>query len=92
MLAKVKELSRDHPHLPWVAVDGGVSVATAAACAAAGANMLVAGTAIFSAGQSASSSSAVFARLADAVSQLQKLGADAQIVQTLQAEASMKGP
>lgn len=75
-------------------MDGGVGATNAAACAAAGANMLVAGTAVFGAGEGAGAapwSHDAFARLSDAVAHLQALGADAQRAQAREAETIVKG-
>jgi len=47
VLHKVAALRTAFPLLPFIAVDGGVSRASAAACAAAGANVLIAGAAVF---------------------------------------------
>ena len=59
VLGKVAELARIHPDIPYIAVDGGVTTETAAACAAAGANLLISGTGIFGAQQAASVKGAV---------------------------------
>lgn len=74
--------------MPWIAIDGGVNAATAEACAAAGANMLIAGTAVFGAGEGAgrevvhndvdSPLVGSSARLRAAVTRLETLGTRAQ--------------
>jgi len=77
--------------LQWIAIDGGVNAATAGACAAAGANMLIAGTAVFGAGEGfvsvcndlvdgahESPLSSSSARLRAAVAHLEALGTSSQ--------------
>mmetsp|Transcript_69743 Transcript_69743/g.131253 ORF Transcript_69743/g.131253 Transcript_69743/m.131253 type:complete len:262 (-) Transcript_69743:293-1078(-) len=49
VLGKIETLAARHPNLPWVAIDGGVTEETAPRCLEVGANMLIAGTAIFGA-------------------------------------------
>ena len=46
VLDKVAELRREHPKLRYIAVDGGVNTHTAQLAAAAGANVLIAGSSL----------------------------------------------
>lgn len=50
MLDKCRWLRENYPGLPSIEVDGGVSAETASLCLRAGANVLVAGSAIYSTG------------------------------------------
>mmetsp|Transcript_62482 Transcript_62482/g.141275 ORF Transcript_62482/g.141275 Transcript_62482/m.141275 type:complete len:277 (+) Transcript_62482:48-878(+) len=75
---KVKQVAARHPALPFICVDGGVTSETAPACVDAGANFLVAGTAVFAAAKD----------LAAAVRELQRLDPDHCISSVETEEAS----
>ena len=70
-LAKVRELRAAHPALRHLMVDGGIDAATAPLAAAAGANVLVAGSFLFprAAGDAPRFSASRFAELADALTE-----------------------